>query len=273
MRELWLTGWMQQSVRMVAAAFLTEYLNLPWVEGARWFHDTLVDADAAINSMMWQNAGGWGGEGGGGRGSVKGRVLAVRLELFLVVKLLATYMHALFFSHSTPRSQIRPKLDPNHTHHLTKGKSGIDQWNFTLSPTSKYQDPDGSYIRRWLPELSQLPPSFTHAPWKAPPEVLKAAGVTLGVTYPHRIVTSDTAELRGANVRAIREARRLHVGEWSDARGYDLVVAPKVRFELLVLVGEGGAIWVALVASDVCVESAAFCWPSRAFAQNPTRPI
>lgn len=57
MRELWATGWMQQSVRMVAAAFLTEYLHLPWSEGAAWFHDCLVDADLAINSMMWQNAG------------------------------------------------------------------------------------------------------------------------------------------------------------------------------------------------------------------------
>lgn len=57
MRELWLTGWMQQNVRMVVACFLTEYLNIHWVEGARWFHWTLVDADLAINSMMWQNAG------------------------------------------------------------------------------------------------------------------------------------------------------------------------------------------------------------------------
>ena len=46
MRELWTTGWIQQSVRMAAAAFLTEYLNLSWVHGARWFHDTLVDACA-----------------------------------------------------------------------------------------------------------------------------------------------------------------------------------------------------------------------------------
>jgi deoxyribodipyrimidine photolyase len=33
MRELWSTGWMQQSVRMVCALFLTEYLNIHWVEG------------------------------------------------------------------------------------------------------------------------------------------------------------------------------------------------------------------------------------------------
>ena len=57
MRCLYATGWMHQSVRMVCAAFLVEYLGISWVEGARWFHDTLVDADVAINSMMWQNAG------------------------------------------------------------------------------------------------------------------------------------------------------------------------------------------------------------------------
>ena len=36
MRQLWLTGWMQQSIRMVCAAFLTEYLNLHWVHGCRY---------------------------------------------------------------------------------------------------------------------------------------------------------------------------------------------------------------------------------------------
>lgn len=56
MRQLWATGWLQQSVRMVVACFLVEYLQLPWTAGAAWFHDTLVDADAAINSMSWQNA-------------------------------------------------------------------------------------------------------------------------------------------------------------------------------------------------------------------------
>ena len=57
MRELWATGYMHQSVRIVAALFLTEYLNMSWVHGARWFHDTLVDGDLAINCMMWQNGG------------------------------------------------------------------------------------------------------------------------------------------------------------------------------------------------------------------------
>ena len=57
MRELYSTGWMHQSVRMVCAAFLTEFLNQHWRKGHDWFAHTLVDADVAINAMMWQNAG------------------------------------------------------------------------------------------------------------------------------------------------------------------------------------------------------------------------
>ena len=60
MRELYATGWMQQSYRMVAASFLVRCLRVPWTEGLAWFHDTLLDADAAINSMMWANCAGAG---------------------------------------------------------------------------------------------------------------------------------------------------------------------------------------------------------------------
>uniref|UniRef100_A0A7S3XEG1 Photolyase/cryptochrome alpha/beta domain-containing protein n=1 Tax=Picocystis salinarum TaxID=88271 RepID=A0A7S3XEG1_9CHLO len=57
MRQLWHTGWMPQNIRMATASFLTEYLNISWLEGLSWYRDTLVDHDLAINSMMWQNAG------------------------------------------------------------------------------------------------------------------------------------------------------------------------------------------------------------------------
>jgi hypothetical protein len=60
MRELYATGWMQLRFRMAAASFLVRSLRVPWQEGLAWFHDTLLDADVAINSMMWANCAGAG---------------------------------------------------------------------------------------------------------------------------------------------------------------------------------------------------------------------
>jgi deoxyribodipyrimidine photo-lyase len=62
MRELWHTGWMHNRVRMVVASFLTKNLRLPWQDGARWFWDTLVDADLANNTQGWQWAAGSGAD-------------------------------------------------------------------------------------------------------------------------------------------------------------------------------------------------------------------
>ena len=50
-------GWMPNYLRHVVAGFLIEYLGLDWRHGEAWFHDTLVDADVAINAFMWQNGG------------------------------------------------------------------------------------------------------------------------------------------------------------------------------------------------------------------------
>jgi deoxyribodipyrimidine photo-lyase len=62
MRELWATGWMHNRVRMVVASFLVKDLLIPWQEGARWFWDTLVDADLANNTMGWQWTAGCGAD-------------------------------------------------------------------------------------------------------------------------------------------------------------------------------------------------------------------
>ncbi|QOC23581.1 deoxyribodipyrimidine photo-lyase [Wenzhouxiangella sp. AB-CW3] len=62
MRELWTTGWMHNRVRMVVASFLTKNLLIPWQEGARWFWDTLVDADLANNTQGWQWTAGCGAD-------------------------------------------------------------------------------------------------------------------------------------------------------------------------------------------------------------------
>jgi len=57
MRQLWSVGWMNNYLRHVVASFLISYLRISWVEGYLWFQDTLLDADMAINAMMWQNGG------------------------------------------------------------------------------------------------------------------------------------------------------------------------------------------------------------------------
>ncbi|MEI7731485.1 MAG: deoxyribodipyrimidine photo-lyase [Verrucomicrobiota bacterium] len=62
MRELWQTGWMHNRVRMVVASFLVKDLLLDWQAGARWFWDTLVDADLANNTLGWQWTAGCGAD-------------------------------------------------------------------------------------------------------------------------------------------------------------------------------------------------------------------
>ena len=45
-------------------------------------------------------------------------------------------------------------------------------------------DPEGAYVRKWVPELARLPDQFVHKPWEAPAPVLQAAGVELGTQLP-----------------------------------------------------------------------------------------
>jgi deoxyribodipyrimidine photo-lyase len=135
MRELWRTGWMHNRVRMIAASFLVKDLMLPWTDGARWFWDTLVDADLASNTLGWQWVAGCGADA------------------------------APYFRIFNPVTQA-----------------------------TKF-DPDGTYIRQWVPELKRLEPAWIHQPWMATPEVLAAAGVELGVNYPQRLIAHDTARV------------------------------------------------------------------------------
>ncbi len=62
MRQLWKTGWMHNRVRMIVASFLTKHLLIHWQQGARWFMDTLVDADPANNTAGWQWVAGCGAD-------------------------------------------------------------------------------------------------------------------------------------------------------------------------------------------------------------------
>ena len=110
MRELWATGWMHNRVRMAAASFLVKHLLIPWQEGARWFWDTLVDADLANNTLGWQWVAGCGAD-------------------------------------AAPYFRI---------------------FNPTLQ--GEKFDPDGRYVLRYIPELTDIPEKFLHQPWRLPKE-------------------------------------------------------------------------------------------------------
>lgn len=69
-------------------------------------------------------------------------------------------------------------------------------------------DADGRYVRRWLPELAKLPTEFLHAPWEAPAEVLREAGVVLRKTYSRPIV--DHATARAEALAAFKQLRSVH---------------------------------------------------------------
>lgn len=139
MRELWHTGWMHNRVRMIVASLLTKNLLIPWQEGARWFWDTLVDADLASNSMGWQWTAGCGADA------------------------------APYFRIFNPILQ------------------------------GERFDPQGEYVRRWVPELSALPSRLIHKPWEVGDSKLADIGVKLGNDYPHPMV-----DLKASRERALK---------------------------------------------------------------------
>ncbi|CAN7479028.1 cryptochrome/photolyase family protein [Rossellomorea sp. LjRoot5] len=78
--------------------------------------------------------------------------------------------------------------------------SGFDAAPYfrVFNPTlqSEKFDEEGTYIRMWVPELSQLPNRYIHKPSDAPGDVLKKADITLGVDYPNPVVDHKAARKR-----------------------------------------------------------------------------
>ena len=60
----------------------------------------------------------------------------------------------------------------------------------------RWFDPDGAYVRRWVPELAGLPNVRLHAQWEAAPLELAAAGITVGERYPQPVVTTTRGATR-----------------------------------------------------------------------------
>ncbi|MEP7242526.1 MAG: deoxyribodipyrimidine photo-lyase [Gammaproteobacteria bacterium] len=107
MRELWATGVMHNRVRMVVGSLLVKNMLQPWQDGARWFWDTLVDADLAANTLNWQWVAGSGAD-------------------------------------ASPYFRI-----------------------FNPQTQGERFDPDGVYVRKWVPEIADRPARTVHAPLDA----------------------------------------------------------------------------------------------------------
>jgi deoxyribodipyrimidine photo-lyase len=71
-------------------------------------------------------------------------------------------------------------------------------WFRIFNPVTQSErfDPEGRFIRRYVPEIAQLPNTSIHAPWKAKPVDLAAADVRLGIDYPAPIVAHEAARER-----------------------------------------------------------------------------
>jgi deoxyribodipyrimidine photo-lyase len=148
MRQLWRTGWMHNRVRMIAGSFLVKDLLLSWRDGARWFWDTLVDADLASNTLGWQWVAGCGADA-------------------------APYFR--IFNPTTQATRF---------------------------------DPEGTYVREWVPELARLPGPWIQQPWAAPKEVLRDAGVSLGTNYPLPLIDHGLARERALAALAALDKER-----------------------------------------------------------------
>ncbi|MCX7616722.1 deoxyribodipyrimidine photo-lyase [Tepidiforma sp.] len=71
---------------------------------------------------------------------------------------------------------------------------------------AKKFDPEGVYLRRWLPELCRVPDRYLHEPWTMPLQVQQAAGCVIGRDYPAPIV--DHAAARDRAVHLFEQARK-----------------------------------------------------------------
>lgn len=67
-------------------------------------------------------------------------------------------------------------------------------------------DPDGSYIRKYIPKIAALPDKYLFSPWEAPEFILERAGIKLGSTYPKPIV--DLKQSREAALEAFQSLKQ-----------------------------------------------------------------
>jgi deoxyribodipyrimidine photo-lyase len=146
MRELYETGWMHNRVRMITASFLVKHLRIHWMEGEKYFRNTLLDYNLANNVSGWQWVAGTGADA------------------------------APYFRIFNPILQGE-KFDTN-----------------------------GEYVKKWCPELKNVPNEFIHKPWEMPIELQKKIMTLIGDKYPQPIVNHKT--VRDEALKAFQQIKK-----------------------------------------------------------------
>jgi len=78
----------------------------------------------------------------------------------------------------------------------------------------KKTDPEGNYIRKWIPALARFPSKYIYEPWKAPRTVQRQSGCVVGVDYPNRIVEHETiSRVNMGRMATAYAANRRHKSE------------------------------------------------------------
>jgi deoxyribodipyrimidine photo-lyase len=97
---------------------------------------------------------------------------------------------------------------------MQSGTTGINTLRIYDPVKQGYDhDPQGTFTKRWVPELAALPPELIHEPWKMTPVDLHSYGLEIGATYPHRIVEHAVAVKRAKEVLATYRKRPETRGE------------------------------------------------------------
>ena len=68
---------------------------------------------------------------------------------------------------------------------------------------SKKFDSEGKYIKKYIPELKDVPTKYIHEPWKMSKEEQKAVGITIGKDYPYPIVNHQEQRIKALELYKI----------------------------------------------------------------------
>lgn len=83
----------------------------------------------------------------------------------------------------------------------------LDSSKCSIIPFGRRLDPDGQYIKRYVPELRNMPQKYIHQPWMAPESVQKECGCVIGQEYPPSLIDlAQTSQMNCERMSKIRES-------------------------------------------------------------------